>query len=145
MQPDGETARFFAGFVAAEGSFNRSGRKFRFAISVADIDHDMCQMGRNLLGVGRVYVYPRRQEHFHDEATFVVQAVGELVGHVVPFMDAYLPQSKKRAQYLRWKGDLLEFWQHEMKRRRGCTIEGCSVPQRGKGVCRRHYFQIYRR
>lgn len=145
MPPDGELACFVAGFVAAEGSFNRSGRKFRFAIALADIDYGMCDAAKAVLGVGHLYRYPRRQPHFHDEAVFVVQSAEELVHHVVPFMDAYLPYSKKRDQYISWRSALVDFWNNEIKRRRACTIDGCSALQRAKNVCRRHYYLIYRR
>jgi hypothetical protein len=74
-----------------------------------------------------------------------VQSVRELVERVVPFMDVYLPPSKKRNQYLRWREELLHHWEHTARRRRTCTVEGCEAPQRGKGVCRKHYYAAFGR
>src|SRR5262245_9938993 len=44
------------------------------------------------------------QHHYDDEVQFTVQATRELVEVVVPFMDAHLPESYKREQYLEWRG-----------------------------------------
>jgi hypothetical protein len=60
---------------------------------------------------------------------------------VVPFMDEHLPPSHKREQYLVWRAQSLDYWEHRARRRRPCTIEGCAQPQRAKGVCRHHYFK----
>lgn len=58
-------------------------------------------------------------------------------------MDMYLPPSLKRDQYLKWRTELLDFWENKAKRRRTCTIEGCETLQRGKGVCRKHYYALF--
>ena len=138
-------AAFLGGFVAAEGSFTRTGRKFRFAVCVAEPDAPLCEAARDALGVGQVFHYGRRRPHYHDEVVFAVQSIRELVHHLVPFMDAYLPASKKRAQYLEWREELLRYWDEEAKRRRPCTIDGCRETRRAKGLCRRHYHSRYGR
>lgn len=97
------------------------------------------------MGVGYIHYSPRRRPHYHDEVIFSVQSKADLLNNVLPFMDVYLPPSKKREQYLEWKRQLLFFWEHNARRRRLCTIDGCTAPQRAKKVCRRHYFQRYRR
>jgi LAGLIDADG DNA endonuclease family protein len=142
---DGELASFLGGLAAAEGSFNRTLTKFRFAIALAEIDAGLCEMAAAVLGTGRIYNYARRQPHFHDEVLFVVRPIKELVEKVVPFMDIYLPISKKRKQYLAWREELFHHWENAARRRRVCTAQGCGELQRGKGLCRRHYYLQYRR
>lgn len=110
---------------------------------MAGIDHGMVEFAAEVLGVGRVYSYPRRQPHFHDESIFAVRPIRELAEVVVPFMDVHLPPSKKRQQYLAWREQLLAHWEHDARRRRECTVEGCSKLQRGKGLCRHHYYREF--
>lgn len=145
MLPAGELAAFLGGFVAAEGSFIRTGNRFRFAISLGATDVQMCEFAARLLAVGRVYRYPKRKPHFDDEVLFTVQSIKALVTHIVPFMNDWLPPSKKREQYLEWRRQLLDFWEHDARRRRPCTVDGCDRPQRGKGLCRHHYYAVFKR
>lgn len=145
MRPVGELAAFLGGFAAAEGCFNRNKAKFRFAISLGASDEGMCQVWASTLRVGSIYTYARRMEHYDDETVFVVQSLSDLVNTVVPFMDAHLPRSHKRRQYLKWKRELLSYWEQDAKRRRPCTVEGCVLPRRAKGLCRAHYYGRYRR
>jgi hypothetical protein len=100
----------------------------------------MCHVTASAIGVGAVRTYPRRKPHYDDEVQYVVQRTRSLVEVVVPFMDEHLPPSNKRDQYSRWRSELLHFWEHEARRRRPCSIEGCEKPQRAKGFCRRHYY-----
>jgi hypothetical protein len=58
-------------------------------------------------------------------------------------MDEHLPDSHKRTQYLVWRAQLLDYWEHRARRRRPCTVAGCEQPQRAKGVCRHHYYERY--
>ena len=67
----------------------------------------------------------------------------ELVEVIVPFMDEHLPPSYKRDQYEVWRGALLDYWEHDARRRRPCTVVGCTVLQRAKGLCRRHYYEAF--
>jgi hypothetical protein len=142
--PVTEIAAFLGGFVAAEGCFTRTGRRFRFAIALGAKDAKMCDVAAVVLGVGHVARSPRRQPHFDDEVIFAVQSTKQLVDRVVPFMDRYLPPSKKRNQYEKWRFELLHFWESGAKRLRTCTVSGCERPQRAKGVCRHHYYERYR-
>lgn len=133
-----------AGFVAAEGCFTRrSGSGFRFAVALGATDAAMCAALREFFGVGHVYRYARRKEHYDDEVVFAVQSLRELVEMVVPFMDAHLPPCHKRRQYEAWRADLLDHWEHGAKRRRPCSIDGCDLPRRAKGLCRRHYYETF--
>jgi hypothetical protein len=112
---------FLAGFTAAEGCFTQhrasSGKeRFTFLISVGATDQGMCALAHELLGVGAVRHFSRRQAHYDDEVTFAVQALPELVDVIVPFMDAWLPPSHKRTQYLAWRAALLDYWEHRARR-----------------------------
>ena len=71
---------------------------------------------------------------------FVVSRLGDLVHVVVPFMDEHLPPSYKREQYLVWRAELLDYWEHEAKRVRPCSVDGCDQPRRAHGLCRHHLY-----
>ncbi len=112
-------AAFFAGFVAGEGCFSASGhRRFTFEVGLGATDEEMCLALQALLGVGRIYRSPRRRPHYDDEVQLAVQSVRDLVEVVVPFMDAHLPESHKRRQYLEWRARLLDHWEHRARRGR---------------------------
>jgi len=104
----------------------------------------MCEHMRELIGVGHLVRSPRRKPHYDDEVQFYVSSTRELVDVVIPFMDAHLPLSYKREQYLEWRGRLLEYWEHGFRRRKRCTIDDCDAPARAYGLCRRHLWQIRR-
>lgn len=145
MPPATDVAAFIGGFVAAEGSFVKSGRPptFTFAIALGAADRGSCALMRSQFGIGHVSAYRRRQEHFDDEICFQVRRLKHLVEVIVPFMDEHLPPSHKREQYLAWRAELLDYWENHARRRRCCTVEGCDAPQRAKGVCRRHYYERF--
>jgi hypothetical protein len=113
-----DIAAFFGGFTAAEGCFTRTGRRFRFAIALAAADSGMCTAFARILDCGTVHRYPRRRPHYDDEVVFVVQSHRDLVDVVVPFMDAHLPPSYKRSQYVAWRAELLDYWEHRSRSRR---------------------------
>lgn len=144
MQPATELGDFLGGFVAAEGSFisstHRGRTSFTFAVALGASDERMCHTFAEYLGVGRVRWYPRRRPHYDDEVVYVVRAYRDLIDVVVPFMDEHLPPSYKREQYIAWRAALLDHWEHDAKRVRPCTVEGCDEPRRAKGLCRRHYY-----
>jgi hypothetical protein len=140
-----DVADFVGGFVAAEGCFTGDGdRRFRFNVGLGASDHGMSELIRAVLGVGYLTRSARRKPHYDDEVQFTVQALRELVEVVVPFMDAHLPPSYKRVQYLEWRGRLLEYWEHRFRRRKRCTVDDCDAPARAYGLCRRHLWQIRR-
>jgi hypothetical protein len=108
------------------------------------VDAGLCDLAKRVLGVGTVSVYPRRKAHYDDEAVYVVQRTQHLVERIVPFMDVFLPRdSHKSRQYEVWRAALLDHWEHHARRRRSCTVEGCEELQRGRGLCRRHYYQEF--
>ncbi len=71
--------------------------------------------------------------------SFQVQALPGLVDVVVPFIDAHLPASYKRVQYLAWRDELLDYWDRDARRVRPCAVPGCGEPRRIKGLCRHHF------
>jgi len=146
VQPATESlAAFIGGFVAAEGCFTGAGpRRFRFSVGLGSCDAGMCELMHEQFGVGHLVRSPRRKAHYDDEVQFTVQATRDLVEVVVPFMDAHLPPSYKREQYLEWRGRLLEYWEHGFRRRKRCIVEDCDAPARAYGYCRRHLWQFRR-
>ena len=116
--PATEVADFLGGFVAAEGCFTHSGRRFRFAVQLGAVDGGMCGVFADVLGCGTIHRYPRRRPHYDDEVVFAVQSLADLVEVVVPFMDVHLPASYKRVQYLAWRAELLDAWEHRSRRPR---------------------------
>jgi hypothetical protein len=138
-------AEFLGGFVAAEGCFTTGGpRRFRFAVALGAVDASMCSVLHECLGVGHVSTYARRKPHHDDEVTFYVVSTRVLVEVVVPFMDAHLPESRKRTQYLDWRARLLDHWEHRARRRATCTFDGCAAPAKAYGLCRPHLWQVRR-
>ena len=131
-------ADFVGGFVAAEGCFTGDGdRRFRFSIGLGARDAGMCELIHDVLRVGSIVHSPRRKAHYDDEVQFAVQATRELVDVVVPFMNAHLPSSHKRQQYLQWRERLLHFYKHRY-RRWPCRFDGCSELARAFGLCQEH-------
>jgi hypothetical protein len=142
-----DLATYIGGFVAAEGTFIARpwDGGFAFAIALGANDHEMVELLHEFLGCGRVTWRRRRKDHYDDEVTFVVRRMKDLVEVVIPFMDEHLPPSYKRQQFEPWRAEVLEYWDTGVRRRRGCTVEGCEVPQRAKGLCRHHYYEEFRR
>jgi hypothetical protein len=146
-RPATEIADYLGGFVSAEGTFVARpwDGQFAFAVALGATDREMVDLFREFFGCGRVTWRRRREAHYDDEVTFVVRKLRHLVEAVVPFMDEHLPPSYKRQQYLAWRAEVLDYWEHGMRRRRPCTVEGCEVIQRAKGLCRRHYYEAFGR
>lgn len=140
-------AAFLGGFAAAEGYFGKSGTppRFAFVIGLGATDSGTCELLRKFLGVGTLHWFPRRRDHYDDEASFHVRALKDLIEVVVPFMDEHLPPSHKREQYLCWRQELVSYWETNARRRRPCKVEGCGAPSRAFGLCRHHYFLEFRR
>lgn len=142
MRPATDLADFVVGFVAAEAAFVVAGEppSFTFVITLGASDRESCALLRGYLGLGQLFAYRRRKRHYDDEVRFQVRRLRDLVEVVVPFMDAHLPPSHKREQYLVWRAQLIDYWEHRARRRRPCTVDGCDKPRRAKGVCRGHYY-----
>ncbi len=104
----------------------------------------MCEAMSAFFGVGTIVRSARRKAHYDDEIQYRVTAQRALLDAIVPFMDQHLPPSHKREQYLAWRADFLDYWEHEAKRVRPCTIDGCERPRRAHGLCRHHLYREHR-
>ncbi len=100
-------------------------------------------MAREVLDCGRLQESARRQAHYDDEIAFSVAAIRDHIRVTMPFMDEHLPVSYKRDQYLEWRGRLLDYWEHDAKRVRACSVPGCAAPRRARGLCRRHLYSAH--
>jgi hypothetical protein len=138
-------ADFIGGFVAAEGSFVVSGQpsKFAFSVGLGATDSATCHSLQAFFGCGGIFTYARRKLHYDDECTFVIQSLRDHLAVTIPFMDVHLPVSYKREQYLVWRERLLEYWEHDAKRVRECTVAGCTAPRRARGLCRPHLYAVH--
>jgi hypothetical protein len=139
-------AAFIGGFVAAEGTFGASdqGTRFKFAVGLGAADAATCVMLQEFFGCGGISRSPRRKPHYDDECAFAIQSLADHIAVTVPFMDAHLPESHKRTQYLVWRAALLEYWEHDAKRKRQCTVVGCDRLRRAHGLCRQHLYAARR-
>ena len=115
-------ADFLGGFVAAEGCFTAAGTEtkhsFTFAVALGETDAAACELLHDFFGCGTIHHYARRKAHYDDEVRFQVRKLRDLIERVVPFMDEHLPASYKREQYLVWRTQLLDYWEHEARRPR---------------------------
>lgn len=132
-----------AGFVAGEGCFTATSRRFAFSVGLGRVDRGMCEALQHFFGCGSIVDSPRRKPHYDDESTYIVRSLPALLEIVVPFMDEHLPPSYKRIQYESWRAALLDYWEHRAKRIRPCTVDDCDQPRRAKGLCRHHYYARY--
>ena len=146
MQPaTDDLAAFISGFVAAEGSFVVSAQssRFKFAVGLGASDSATCELMRSFFCAGRLYRSERRAPNYDDEVAFAVQALPDLIAVIVPFMDEHLPPSYKREQYLRWREQLIDYWDHRARRTQRCSEHGCELPSRARGLCRGHYYRAF--
>jgi hypothetical protein len=136
-------AAWIGGFVAAEGTFVRTGagRKFSFGVALGALDSESCDRLHAFFGAGSIVRSVRRRDHYDDEVQFQVRSLKDLVHIVIPFMDAHLPPSYKREQYLQWKLELLHYWDKGARRVRACTVPGCETQRRAHGLCRHHLYR----
>jgi hypothetical protein len=137
-----DAADFIGGFVAGEGTFVCSGTppRFTFAVGLGATDTATCLRLRSYFACGNVFSYARRKPHYDDECTFSIQSIRDHLRVTIPFMDAHLPVSYKREQYRAWRDRLIEYWEHDAKRVRPCTVDGCDEPRRAHGLCRHHLY-----
>jgi len=117
--PATEIADFIGGFVAAEGSFVQSGRRFTFSVGLGAKDASNCKDLEAFFGCGSVTYWPRRQPHYDDECTFAIRSIHDHLRVTIPFMDEHLPLSYKREQYLAWRASVLAYWEHGARRPAG--------------------------
>jgi hypothetical protein len=116
VSPVTDVAAFIGGFVAAEGSFVLSGRRFTFSVGLGAKDSSTCVSLEAFFQCGSVTYSPRRKPHYDDECTFAIRSIHDHLWVTVPFMDEHLPASYKRRQYLAWRTSLLEYWEHHARK-----------------------------
>ena len=61
-----------------------------------------------------------------------MQSLQDHLEVTIPFMDAHLPVSHKREQYLVWRDRLLDYWEHDAKRVRPCTHRRAATGRDGR-------------
>jgi hypothetical protein len=106
---------FICGFVAGEGSFSTNKSKDRnryvFSISLADVDAEILHKIEDYLGVGNVYEYDSREEHWEDTAQYQVQCADEIYNVIIPFFEENnLRDTHKQEQYIEWRDGFLEYF-----------------------------------
>jgi LAGLIDADG endonuclease len=158
-EPSDERRRLgfaFGGLVAAEGTFTTSRlrpdradgsrrTRFLFALTMAARDRPLVLALRDYLCVGSLTDRPRRSERWQPTVTLTVSGRRSHHAATIPFAEAYLLPSAKRAQFERWRDQLAAyesaFPSRYGKGRSTCRLEGCDRPVRGRGLCRAHYYR----
>jgi hypothetical protein len=145
-----------AGFVAGEGCFSVTRKlppfadgdprlRFVFTVQVATRDRPLLEALRRDLGVGSVRDRPRRRSHWEPSSTFTVASLRAHRRAVIPYFDRFLLCGAKRRQFELWVAamDAHEL-AHPTRWGNGpstCRRPGCDRPVRGRGLCRRHYYE----
>ncbi len=147
---------FLGGLVAAEGCFSRSvvglrrdgserGR-YVFVMEMASVDTGLVELLHLALGVGSIHSVKARNPRWQSSVRFTVSSRRAHRDATVPFMQHFLPEGAKRQAFERWYRTL---WDEELEHpsRWGCgpspcSMDECSDPVRGQGLCRRHYYEL---
>jgi hypothetical protein len=144
------------GLVAGEGSFcvsrvrpdyaNGDPRvRFVFELTMAQRDLPLLVSLRNFLGIGSIVKRRSRNPRWQPTASFAVRSRRQIHSHVIPFAEAFILPSAKRAQFELWRQALLAYEiEHPSKWAKGrsrCKVDGCPDLVRGRGLCRKHYYR----
>lgn len=146
------------GFVAGEATFVETSahpstfadgsprKRFVFQVALASRDRPILERLQAFLGFGSVNDRPPRSDH---ELPGVVLTVASRKAHfaaTIPFCEGHLRRSHKREQFETWRDALLAYERaRPSKHGKGpspCSVPGCEKPVRGRGVCRRHYYEL---
>jgi hypothetical protein len=144
------------GYVAGEGCYTAGPKprrrvdgsvryRFRFMVKVATDDRTMLEALQAFLGCGSIADRSPEKPGHRPTSTFSVSSLRSCLDSVVPFSDCFLVPSRKREQYETWRARLHAYlvahpnrWGAGPSR---CRMPGCDRPVRGRGLCRRHYYE----
>jgi hypothetical protein len=144
------------GLAAGEGSFHSTRQRrpladgsprlrFRFQVAMASRDRPLLEALQRFLGAGSITDRGPARAHWQPISTFSVNSHRAHLACTIPFADAFLLPCAKRAQFERWREQLLEYnAAHPSNWERGrslCSVQGCSKPVRGRRLCRSHYYR----
>jgi len=110
-------ANFISGFVAGEGYFISSSvkggrKKFIFGISLADIDIKILEKIKDYFKVGHLKTYDKRKPHYHNESTYSVQSIKDILEVIIPFFEMInLQGTHKEEQFKVWKKEVQDYIQ----------------------------------
>jgi hypothetical protein len=119
--------------------------RFVFQLSMAARDRPLLAELRALLGFGSITDHPRRRPEWQPISTLSVSSRKAHFAATIPFMERHLlAPTRKRAQYEQWRDALLSYESLRPRRvgRSTCSEEDCDGLVRGRGLCRRHYYQV---
>jgi len=145
------------GLVAGEGCFRRTERRERFTdgtprvrfvfeLSLAAVDRPLIEALHQLLGcAGSVRERAPRRPGWQPETCLTIASERSHLDHTIPFAERFLDDCHKRTQFEAWRDELLSYrHRRDVLRPPGrahCRIVGCEDLVRGRGLCRRHYYE----
>ena len=99
---------FLGGFIAGEGSFVVSRRRFGFYVRVAARDAPVLEALKSALGIGSISYAEPRDPRWQPQAAFAATGRRQNIEVTVPFMERWLPShTHKYSQYVVWRDALI--------------------------------------
>jgi hypothetical protein len=113
-------------------------------MSMASRDRGLLEALQLALGFGSIQDAAPRKKHWQPISTFTVNS---LRGHhraTIPFCERFLIATEKRRQFELWRDAMYSYERlHPNRYGKGpssCSKADCSLPVRGRGLCRKHYY-----
>lgn len=142
------------GLVAGEGCFTETARRpgtatrrFVFAMTLASHDRPLLEALRCFIGAGSIQDFAPRRPGWLPQSCFTINSHRAHRRHTIQFAEAFLPaESAKRSQFEEWRARLAAYDEQLGRSQPGdgpspCSVAGCGLPIRGRGLCRAHYYQ----
>lgn len=145
------------GLVAGEGSFTVTERperfvadgsprlRFLFQVEISARDRPLLEALRNFLDAGSIRDTAPRRKGWQPLSTYRLWSERAHLHATIPFAEEFLLPCAKRDQFEVWQDRLVAYaTQRPSRYGRGpspCREPGCSLPVRGRGLCRRHYYR----